>query len=278
MSVIDNQKDLVDWYDNQERVLTKDFLATIRWNQIKNHPVDESFIPVLIYFRDVEKFTDIYFQQLAKTPTGRDKVVRQFMEKWRHEEDLHGELMNRFLNEIGYKTTDDWYEEARRNIPFSNRITRSLSSVVANLVGTRFTAVHMTWGAINEMSTLNGYKRLWTLAKHPVLEHILRAIAREEANHSFFYWSLAKLKLQQSKFSQQIARYLVDNFWSPVGQGTKPASDTNYVIKKLFDGEEGINMIDNFVTKRVGLLPGFEEFKKVTERIAQATVPQTTTI
>ena len=63
MSVIDNQKDLVDWYDNQERVLTKDFLATIRWNQIKNHPVDESFIPVLIYFRDVEKFTDIYFQQ-----------------------------------------------------------------------------------------------------------------------------------------------------------------------------------------------------------------------
>lgn len=272
MSVIDNEKDLIDWYDNQERVLTKEFLESIPWHEVKHHPIDESFIPVLIYFRDVEKFTDVYFKELSKTPTGREPVVRQFMEKWRHEEDLHGELMNQFLNELGYKTDDNWFEQAKKNIPFSYRFSSVISSGMANLVGSRFTAVHMTWGAINEMTTLNGYKRLWTLAKHPVLEYILKSIAREEANHSFFYWTLAKLKLSKSKFSQEIARYLVDHFWSPVGQGAKRESDTNYVIKKLFDGQEGVNIMENFVTRRVGMLPGFENFKKVTNRIAEVSL------
>ena len=40
MPVFDNPKDLVDWYDNQERVLTKDFLETIPWQDGKNHELD----------------------------------------------------------------------------------------------------------------------------------------------------------------------------------------------------------------------------------------------
>ncbi len=269
MAIYSDPKELVDWYDNQERVLTKDFLATIPWEDVSKYEVDPSFLPVLIYFRDVEKFTEIYFQKMLQTPTGRDGVVRQFMDKWRTEEDLHGELMNRFINELGYKTDDNWFEEAKRNIPFRWRFSSAMSSVLANMVGKRFTAVHMTWGAINEMTTLTGYRRLWTLAKHPVLEYILRAIAREEANHAFFYSSLAKLKLAQSKSAQDITRYIIKTFWSPVGEGTKPPSDTNYVIKHLFNGQEGVDIMDQFVNKRLEDFPGFKGCKAITDRIAQ---------
>jgi hypothetical protein len=38
----------------------------------------------------------------------------------------------------------------------------------------------MTFGAIHEMSTTQGYRRLIELADHPVLNHILRGIIREE--------------------------------------------------------------------------------------------------
>ena len=48
------------------------------------------------------------------------------------------------------------------------------------MFGRHFSGVHMVWGAINEMTTLQGYRRLWKLAGHPVLEQLLRAIAQEE--------------------------------------------------------------------------------------------------
>ncbi|HAB52386.1 MAG TPA: hypothetical protein DCE80_09480 [Ignavibacteriales bacterium] len=37
MSIIDHPKNLIEWYEKQERVLTPAFLATIPWNQIKDH-------------------------------------------------------------------------------------------------------------------------------------------------------------------------------------------------------------------------------------------------
>ena len=224
---------------------------------------------MLLYFRDVEKFTDVYFNELVKTPTGRDPYIRQFMEKWRFEEDLHGELLNRFINEYGYSTPEDWAKKSKQAIPFRYKASNMVNMLLANFVGTRFSAVHMTWGAINEMSTLNGYRRLWTLAKHPVLEYMLRAIAREEASHSFFYHSMAKFNLQRSKFAQDITRWIVCHFWEPVGSGAKPVSQTNYVIQKLFDGKEGIDIMDTFVNGRLEKLPGFDGCKKVTEKISE---------
>lgn len=58
MATINTPKDLVDWYENQERVLTPAFLETIAWRDISNHEIDPSSFPILVYFRDVEKFTN----------------------------------------------------------------------------------------------------------------------------------------------------------------------------------------------------------------------------
>ncbi|MBP9761112.1 MAG: acyl-ACP desaturase [Candidatus Magasanikbacteria bacterium] len=269
MPAFDSPKQLIDWYDNQERVLTPAFLDTIPWQDVKKYEIKDAFIPVLLYFRDIEKFTEVYFNEMKKTPTGRDPVVRQFMEKWQHEEDLHGELMNRFLEEAGYPSEDKWFEKIKKNIPLSYKVSSAMAAMTANLVGKRFSAVHMTWGAINEMTTLTGYRRLWELMEHPVLTYILKAIAREEASHSFFYGSLAKLQLMRSKFTQEIAKFIIDHFWSPVGQGAKPEAYTNYIIRMLFDGKEGVDIMDEFVNKRLQMLPGFEQSTTVKDRITK---------
>ncbi len=267
MPLFSTEQEALSWYEGQERVLTKKFIDTIPWNDIPRHELPPEFIPVVIYMRDVEKFTEMYYRELRNTPTGRDPIVRRFMEKWSTEEDLHGELLNRFLYEAGIPTSDKWYEEAKKNVPLSYKMISTVSQLVSNCFSKQFSAVHMTWGAINELTTLNGYQRLWILAKHPVLEYLLRAIAQEEAVHSFFYWSLAKLKLERSNSGQELAKYLIKKFWLPVGVGAKKLSDANYVVGQLFNGIEGLKTLDSHVTKRIQQLPGLGALTAVTDYI-----------
>ena len=262
-------EEAINWYESEERVLTPDFLATIPWNDVHNHPLPAEFVPVLLYMRDVETFTTMYFDELKRTPTGKDPIIRRFMERWESEETLHGELLNRFVNETGFATPANWKKTAFANLPRGYKVKARLQTAITNLTGKHFTAVHMTWGAIQELSTLSGYERLWHLGKHPVLEYILRGIVREEARHALFYWSLAKIRLAESPIRQQLARFLVSTFWTPVGQGAKLPEDTNVVIKAVFRDEEGLKLMDQRVTKRIQQLPGFQGFTKFTDRIGQ---------
>lgn len=257
-------------YQNQPRQLNKSFVDQIPWGDVSKYGIDKKFIPVLVYMRDVEAFTDVYYRELLRTPTGKDPIIRQFMDQWQHEEAQHATLLDRFLNEAGIPTSKKWFDEARAKIPKAYTKAARRNTFITNLFGKRFTAVHMTWGAINELSTLQGYKRLWELAKNPVLEHILKGIASEEAIHISFYRNIARVKLEESKASRYLARFIIEKFWSPVGQGTKPENDTNYVIKTLFSGKGGIEAADTNINRSIALLPGFETTKKITTRIAQA--------
>ena len=126
----------------------------------------------------------------------------------------------------------------------------------------------MTFGAIHEMSTGQAYRRLMKKANHPVLTQILTAIMREESAHTRFYASVARIELNKSRTAQKAARFIVNRFWAPVGQGSRPKRQTDYAIGTLFDGREGIEWIERNVSQKIRTLPGFEGLTKVTERIA----------
>lgn len=270
--LFETAKDALDWYQSEERVINKSFLETIPWSEAKSHEIDKKFLPVLLYMRDIETMTEVYFQELMKSPTGKDPVIREFMERWVTEEPVHGELLNRFMEEVVFHPEADWKAKGFASIPVSYKLRSKMNQLVTLPFGSRFAAVHMTWGAINEYSTLTGYRRLWELADHPVLTHLLKAIAREEARHSLFYWSVARIHLAESKFAQSLARTIIDRFWTPVGQGIKTEVDSNLVIRTLFAGEGGIETMKKFVNDRVAQLPGFENLTRVTDRITQASM------
>lgn len=263
------EQGILHTYESQPRQLSPEYLSKIRWDDVKNHPLDPKFIRVLLYFRDIEAFTQVYHQELCRTPTGRDPLIRKFMDRWMTEEAQHAELLNRFLNESGHETKQTWFSEAKQNISLSYKVKSRIQPYITNLFGKHFTAVHMTWGTIQELSTLQGYRRIWEQANHPVLEYIMRGIAAEEAIHILFYRAIARLKLEQSRFSQQLARYLVEHFWQPVGQGAKSAEDTNYVISTLFAGPVGLEAADQRINLPISQLPGFEQFTFVKNRIAE---------
>jgi hypothetical protein len=263
----ETSRDVLNWYENQPRTLTKEFIENIDWNDVKNHELNPDFVPVLMYMRDIETLTEMYQAELQRTPTGKDPIISKFMERWGEEELTHGELLNRFLNEAGYPTDKGWRTELKHSIPTSYTINTAIITMLTNLVGKSFTATHMTFGAIHELSTTQGYRRLDALANHPVLSQILKGIIREESAHTQFYWSIARLELRKSPFAQKLSRFLVDKFYVPVGQGAKAAKESNYVIKTLFGENDGLEWINRTITKRIRQLPNFEDITKIDETI-----------
>ncbi|HXD33002.1 MAG TPA: ferritin-like domain-containing protein [Pyrinomonadaceae bacterium] len=266
--MFETEKDVLDWYERQPRAITKDFVDSVPWNEIKDCPLKPAFIPVLLYMRDVEYFTDIYYKELLRTPTGRDVVIRKFMDRWSVEELQHAELLNRFLAEAGISTSEKWKTEALSKIPWHYTAGSYVADYTAHAFGQYFHGAHMVWGAINEITTLQGYRRLAELAEHPVLSKLLVGIMQEESIHANFYWSIARLKLAKAKFSRRVARFVIDKFWSPVGQGPKSARETNYVMATLFRGTAGLEVFNKTITNRIERLPGFDDLKSVTNRVA----------
>lgn len=272
----ETNRDVLEWYERQPRSLTPKFISAIPWHEIKEHPLDERFVPVLLYMRDVETLTDMYHRELLRTPTGKDPHISKFMERWGVEEITHGEVLNRFLNEVGVETDSNWQEQVRQNVTHSYNANSYLLTTLTNLVGRKFTATHMTFGAIHEMEAAQGYRRLLALADHPILTHILNGIIREESAHCQFYWSVAKLELGKNDFAQRIARFVTEHFWAPVGQGALSKHRTAYMIATLFGDDQAMTVLDKTVTQRVRQLPGFANITKMTEtigRIAEKSTP-----
>lgn len=265
--MFESDKDVLDWYEKQPRALTKEFADSIPWRDVSNYALNPAFIPVLIYMRDVEYFTNIYYRELMRTPTGKDPIIRKFMDRWSVEEVQHGELLNRFLAEAGIPTSEKWQAEARSKIPWRYTVGSFMADHACRPFGRYFHGAHMVWGAINEITTLQGYRRLSDLARHPVLKTVLSAIIQEESIHSNFYWNVARVKLNQAKFSRHLARFVVGRYWTPVGQGAKPARETNYVLSTLFRGPSGLECFNRTVASRIARLPGFAGFTALSERV-----------
>jgi len=270
----ETKHDVLNWYESQRRTVTPEFIDQIEWHRVREFPLDQRLVPVLMYMRDVEALTEMYYNELRRTPTGKDPVISKFMERWGIEEITHGEMLNRFLVESGVESGAKWQDEVRVNVSNFYRFNSRMITSLTNLVGRKFTATHMTFGAIHEMSTTQGYRRLMKLADHPVLTQILNGIIREESAHTKFYLSIARLELRGNELAQKIARYVIDHFWQPVGQGSLPKKRTDYVIATLFGGADGRDCAERTVSERIRQLPGFSDLTRIMETVDQICASQ----
>lgn len=228
--------------------------GAVDWHAVADHPLPADALRTLRYMQDVESHTIIYLRDLLSTHAVDDPTIAGFLATWFYEETAHGRALARFLAAAG-EPTEPSPSVAR---PWLSERLEAVGTACLAALWRDFPVVHMTWGAINELTTLTGYRRLAELAGHPVLDALLAQIMRDESRHFGFYFEQAARRLSSSALARRLTRALVDRFWDPVGAGVQPPSETRFLAGYLFSGPDG-RAAARTVDRTIRRLPGFED-------------------
>ncbi len=218
--------------------------------------LDDEALFCLGYMMDIESHTVIYMKELLSTSVAEDPSITAFLSCWVYEEFFHSQVLKRFLESQGLAIEDARFTELRRR-KAARRIAEKIAGIASH-VTRHFPAVHMTWGAINELSTLTGYHALIDRTRHPMLTTVMSRIIKDERRHFSFYFNQAR-KMLQDPAARRITSFLVRHFWAPVGSPVRGDADAHRVSAFLFPGDEGrarLTAMDEMIAR----LPGLEWF------------------
>jgi rubrerythrin len=256
--------------DKYLRASKKLDLAGVPWDRVSAHPLPVAEARCLAYMMDIESHTVIFLRDLLATRAAFEPEVTAFLSCWVYEELWHGEAFSRFLGEAGYDLPPDG-ERVWGNAPYPTRSARNtwirrrvgakgyvshVGTLAAAAVFKDFVALHMTWGALNELTTLTGYHRLIARTRHPVLVELLQRIIKDERRHFAFYRSQAQMRLARSRQARAVTRWTMEHLWAPVGTGVRPQDETDFVIGWLFGDDEG-RAAAREIDVTMSQLPGF---------------------
>ncbi|MBA3551515.1 MAG: ferritin-like domain-containing protein [Actinobacteria bacterium] len=245
-------------------------LTGLAWHRVAEHPLPAEEARCLTYMMDIETHTVVFLRDLLATRAAHDPEVTAFLSCWVYEELWHGEAFSRFLGEAGFDLGPD-REEVWADAPFPSRVGRNswirrkllgkaqashLVTLLGSMVFRDFVALHMTWGAINELSTLGAYQRLIARTNHPVLVDLLTRIIKDERRHFAFYRAQARMRLTHRLGTARAVRWTLDRLWAPAGTGVRPQRETDFVIAWLFAGNDG-RVAAEEMDDTIAQLPGF---------------------
>ena len=224
-------------------------LTGIVWDDVARSPITSDVIRTLRYMHEIERHTVIFPRTIFSTRAVNDEVIGRFLTCWLYEESFHGPALARFL------------EAAGQSLPPQpcNRFIRTdrLEAIVIPILAalwSDFLALHMTWGAIHELTTITAYHRLATQAGHPILTELLKRLIREESRHFAFYYAQAKQRLARPRVAA-VTRFLLQQLWTPVGHGVQSIQEERFVTEYLFTGSPGRSAART-VDRTIRRLPG----------------------
>jgi hypothetical protein len=247
-------------------------LSGIDWGAVPDHPLTDGDVMCLHYMMDIETHTVIYLRDLLATRVAADPQITAFLSCWVYEELWHGEAFSDFLRSYGIEvpaepklpdgstpmpTRPNRWRDLRVRIGVGNGLGL-VPTMLGSMVARDFAAIHMMWGAVNELTTLTGYHALIRRSDHPELHRLLHKVIRDERRHFAFYRAQAKARMERSRAARKLVRWALENLWTPVGAGVKTEEEVDALGIYLFgdspEGREQIREIDRTVSE----LPGLE--------------------
>jgi hypothetical protein len=268
------QKHVIEFdLDRYLRASKKLDLSQLDWDDIPNHPLSDGDVMSMHYMMDIETHTVIYLRDLLATRAAKDPQITAFLACWVYEELWHGEAFSDFLRAYGIEVPAE-SKMPDGSTPMPTRVSRTrrvreemgvghtlslLPTMAGSWMFKDFIALHMTWGAINELTTLTGYHQLIRRSQHPVLHQMLRRVIQDERRHFAFYRAQGKARLGAApRRTRKVVRWIFENFWTPVGAGVKSDEEVDSLCLYLFgdspEGREGLREID----RTIGEIPGLE--------------------
>jgi hypothetical protein len=228
----------------------------LAFEEFRTSPLPPDTLRTVRYMCDVEYHTVCYLRDMLVTPSHKDPAVTAFMTMWNVEEFWHGEALSAVLARHGMGVDYDHLKAVRLKRGWRDKLDPIKQSLLANIVGQDYVAVHMIWGAANEWSAIAAYHRLSELDTHPVLAQLLSRIAKQETRHVAFYATQARERLARSRVAQKLARFALERFWGPVGSGVMDETEVGHVLHHLMSGPDGrraARKIDEHIARMPGL-------------------------
>lgn len=231
------------------------------------YPLTAAEVRCLEYMMDIELSTIGYLGSVLRTSIVNDPEALGFLSCWAYEEYFHGRAIREFLKAAGIDVHKDRCAQVRRNVTIRERLEEFGMSVMCSLTP-HFNATLMTWGAVQEMTTLEAYGILAARTGNPILRLILLRLAKDERRHFAFYYNKAR-KTLEARRAQQLTTLLLRKFWTPVGSGVKHDPEVEWTMRFLFGGLEGpaaSRRIDSTIARLPGLA-WFDLFSQKTDSL-----------
>jgi rubrerythrin len=218
------------------------------WSAARPGALDDEEIFQLTYAAQVEWGTEGTF---ASLDISRDPVVRRFLRIWLDQEVAHAALLARVLEGSGASVTPVHLERRHRRGAARGKL---LNQLARRGIGDDFFAVHMSWGAINELTTLRFYGVMRARTGSELLRTLLRDVIAQESLHYSFYRNLAIRRLAGNRRGQRIVRWVLEHLWTPVGMGLRTRPDVDRLMLGLFaDRPEQVVQMDSQINRIPGL-------------------------
>jgi hypothetical protein len=280
------QKTVIEFdLDRYLRASKKLDLSGLDWEDIPNHRLSDGDAMCMHYMMDIETHTVIYLRDLLATRASNDPQITAFLSCWVYEELWHGEAFSDFLRAYGIEvpaepklpdgstampTRTTRIQRFREQLGVGHQLSL-LPTMMGSMLFRDFIALHMTWGAINELTTLTGYHALIRRSDHPVLHQMLRRVIQDERRHFAFYRAQGKARLSRApRRVRRLVRWVFEHFWTPVGAGVKSQEEVDALALYLFGyderGREMLREIDGTVSE----IPGLEGLTLLEDALDQA--------
>ncbi len=248
--------DLERYLRHSKKVDTSD----IDFSEAAAYPLRAEEIRCLTYMMDIESHTIVYLRGILSTCAIEDPETTAFLSCWAYEEFFHGRTIRQLMEHCGVRLAADRIAEVQKSTSFTEWLKTLGASLLCQL-SRHFHAVYLTYGAISELSTLEGYHMLAGRTGNPVLAGVLRRLAKDERRHFSFYYNKAREQLK-ARNAQRLTALVLKKFWMPVGGGVKPDPEVDWILRFILDGESGAQVaarIDSTIAK----LPGMEWFDRL---------------
>ena len=241
----------------------------IVWKDVGAHRLSNGDLFCLHYMMDIENHVPLYLSHLLVTRACMDPILTAFLACWNYEELWHGENLGKLLNLYGIEfDTQDRIAQVRANLGVQNSLS-ILTTMAGSWLSKDFSAVYLSIGAINELTTLTGYGALIRKSKHPVLADLLSRIIKDERRHFAFYYNSAKEWLTDNVAAQRFDRWMLERVWVPVGKGVKKQEEVDALALYLFDDEQGEEEL-LAIDEKIGKLPGLSGIKLMSKALYSA--------
>jgi rubrerythrin len=242
------------------RLSKKVDISDLDLSQAARYPISDEEIRALTYMTDIESHTIVYLRAILNTCAVEDAQTTAFLSCWAYEEFFHGHTLRQFLNAVGVPISATRISEVQKATSFLEWLKELGSSILCRF-SSHFHAAYLTYGAISELSTLEGYGVLARKTRNPVLAEIVRRLAKDERRHFSFYYNKARLQLR-SRNAQRLTSFIIRHFWLPVGGGVKPDSEVDWILSFILGDPQGAE-IARRIDATISKLPGLHWFDRL---------------